>query len=186
MTLRLRILEATLQIFNHKGPALTLTDICQELKISKKTIYTVFKDKEDLLMEMIDWCFSEIKENEKAIIEDPHLSLTEKIRKVIIVLPARYREFNWRQLAKVREKYPELHKAIQKRIESDWEETIRLLEEGIKEGAVRPISIPVLKLMIEASIVHFLESDDLEAAHLTYPKALDEMMEIVMHGIETK
>lgn len=186
MTLRLRILEAALEIFNQKGPSLTLNDICQVLKISKKTIYTVFIDKEDLLLEMVNWCFSEIKESEKLIINDPELTLTEKIKKVIIVLPERYKEFNWRQLTNVREKYPELHQAMQKRIESDWEETIRLIEQGIEEGVIRPISIPVLKLMIEASIVHFLERAELEEVHIPYPKALDEMMKILMYGIENK
>jgi AcrR family transcriptional regulator len=183
MTLRLKILEATLEIFNEKGPSLTLTDICQVLKISKKTIYTVFKDKEDLLMEMMDWCFSEIKASEKEIVNDPTLTITEKIKKVIIVLPARYKEFNWRQLANVRDKYPVLHKAMQRRIESDWEGTIELIEQGIEEGVVQPISIPVLKLMIEASIVHFLECDELEKENIPYPEALDQMMKILMYGL---
>ena len=43
-----KILEATIKVFNKKGLKFTMDDIASELSMSKKTIYTVFKDKETM------------------------------------------------------------------------------------------------------------------------------------------
>ena len=87
MELKERILDAAIDAFNDKGAKFTLEDISKSLNISKKTIYTVFEDKESLLKGLIEYGFDSIKENEKRIYEDKALSTTEKIRQIIIVLP---------------------------------------------------------------------------------------------------
>ena len=54
MELKEMILEGTLEVFNRKGIKFTMDDIAKALNISKKTIYTVFDDKESLFMAMVD------------------------------------------------------------------------------------------------------------------------------------
>ena len=49
MELRETILEGTIQAFNKKGLKFTMDDIAALLGISKKTIYTVFQDKNTLV-----------------------------------------------------------------------------------------------------------------------------------------
>ena len=44
MTLELQILDAAIEAFNEKGVKFTMDDIAKALGISKKTIYTVYKD----------------------------------------------------------------------------------------------------------------------------------------------
>ena len=53
MELRETILEETIQAFNKKGLKFTMDDIAALLGISKKTIYTVFQDKNTLVSEMV-------------------------------------------------------------------------------------------------------------------------------------
>ena len=74
-----RILIATIKLFNEKGLKFTMDDIAAELKISKKTIYQIFKDKESMFLHMVDYCFDAIKESEKVIIDSVELSTTDKI-----------------------------------------------------------------------------------------------------------
>ena len=50
MELRETILEGTIQAFNKKGLKFTMDDIASLLGMSKKTIYTVFRDKESLFL----------------------------------------------------------------------------------------------------------------------------------------
>ena len=52
MELRETILEGTIQAFNKKGLKFTMDDIAALLGISKKTIYTVFQDKNTLVSEI--------------------------------------------------------------------------------------------------------------------------------------
>ncbi len=67
MELRETILEGTIQAFNKKGLKFTMDDIASLLGMSKKTIYTVFQDKNTLVSEMVDYCFDSIKESEQEV-----------------------------------------------------------------------------------------------------------------------
>ena len=55
MDLKETILEGTIGIFNEKGLKFTMDDIAESLKISKKTIYKVFQNKEELFLAMVDY-----------------------------------------------------------------------------------------------------------------------------------
>lgn len=98
MELKQKILETAIVVFNQKGMKFTMDDLARQLEISKKTIYTVFLNKEELLYGMVDYMFDSIKESERAIVEDGSLSLIEKIRSILVVLPAGYRELDFSQL----------------------------------------------------------------------------------------
>ena len=58
--LKVKILEAAVALYAKKGVKFILDDIAHELRISKKTIYIVFKDKEDLMISMVDYCLKSI------------------------------------------------------------------------------------------------------------------------------
>ena len=49
--LRKTILNGTMEVFNQKGLKFTMDDIAKQLGISKKTIYKVFNDKEEMFLE---------------------------------------------------------------------------------------------------------------------------------------
>lgn len=178
-----RILEAAALAFSEKGVKMKMEDVAKALAISKKTIYTIFPDKESLLSAMIENGFMRIKERERAILSDQHLTTLEKIREVIIALPESMQHMDFKQFHEVSTKYPKLFKIIEAHIESEWEPTLGLLEQGIAEGVIRPINPVVLKLMVEASIEHFLDSRVLESSGISYVKALEEMMAILLEGI---
>lgn len=184
MELKERILEAVIVVFNEKGIKFTMDDVAKQLEISKKTIYTVFQNKEALLYEMVDYAFDSIKESERAIMEDSSLSLIEKIRRILVVLPAGYREVDFSQLYLLKEKYPKIYKKLEYRLETGWESTIALLEQGIKEGVIRPIRIPIFKMMFEATLEQFFQRDILVMNHISYTEALDEVLGILVDGIK--
>lgn len=75
--LQKNILDATLRVFDQKGLKFTMDDLAKELSISKKTIYTVYDDKEALFLAMVDYIFDSIKESEQMILTDPSLSVVE-------------------------------------------------------------------------------------------------------------
>lgn len=177
------ILAGTVQAFNQKGLKFTMDDIASLLGISKKTIYTVFADKEALFLAMVDELFDSVKESERQILEDADLSTTEKLRRVLGVLPESYKEVDFRQLYLLKEKYPKIYDQVELRLETGWETTIELLEQGIKEGVIRPIRIPLFKLMMEAALEQFFQRDILIKNRITYAEALDEVVEILLDGI---
>ena len=186
METRQMILEGTIRAFNRKGLKFTMDDVAKELSMSKKTIYTVFRDKESLCFAMVDYLFDSIKESEQRVLNDESLDTLEKIRKVLGVIPEGYREIDFRQLYLLREKYPAIYQRVEERLETGWENTIALLEQGMREGVVRKVDIPIVKMMMEAAIEQFFQRDILLQNGITYMDALDEVVGILVDGIRTR
>ena len=184
MSQKEEILKATLQVFNDKGLKFTMDDIAERMKISKKTLYKVFDDKETLFLAMVDYMFDTIKESERAVIENEDLSTVDKIHKVLGVLPEGYKDVDLRQLYLLKEKYPKIYKQVELRLETGWETTIELIEQGIAEGCIQPVRIPILKIMLEASVEQFFQRDILVQNKVSYQDALDEVVNILMEGIK--
>ena len=183
MKLKITILEGALQAFRQKGLKFTMDDIAKILGISKKTIYTVFQDKEALFLAMVDYLFDSIKECERQIVENTDLTTIEKIRDILGVMPDAYKDIDFRQFYTLKEKYPEIYAQVETRLETGWESTIQLLEKGMEEGVVRHVKIPILKTMLEAALEEFFQRDILICHQISYAEALDEVVGILMDGI---
>ena len=166
-----------------KGLKFTMDDLAKELSISKKTIYTVYDDKEALFLAMVDYIFDSIKESEQMILTDPSLSVVEKLHRILGVLPEGYQNIDLRKLYSLRDKYPKIYQKVELRLSTGWEPTIQLIEMGMAEGSIRPVPICLVKMMLEASIEQFFQRDILSRNQLTYADALKEVVEILMYGI---
>lgn len=183
MELREIILEGTIKAFNRKGLKFTMDDIASELGMSKKTIYTVFSDKQSLFLNMVEYMFDRIKKSEEKVVNDDSLNTREKIRKILGVMPEGYQEVDFRQLYLLRDKYPDIYSRVEERLETGWETTIALLEQGMREGVIRKIPIPIIKMMLEASLEQFFQRDILIQNKLSYAQALQMVVDILMDGI---
>lgn len=180
------ILEATIRVFNYKGLKFTMDDLAKELGMSKKTIYSVYSDKEALFFDMVDFLFDNIKVSEQMVVEDISLSTTEKIRKILGVMPEGYKDVDFRQLYMLKDKYPDIYRKVEERLESGWETTISLIEQGICEGVIRNVSIQIVKMMLEASLEQFFKRDILIHNRISYTDALSEVVNIIVDGIAVK
>lgn len=183
MELTQTILEGTIKAFNRKGMKFTMDDIARILGMSKKTIYTVFKTKDELLLSMVDYLFDSIKNSECKIVENKEMTTLEKIKKILGVLPEGYKDIDFGQLYLLKDKYPQIYNQVELRLETGWESTIALLEQGMKEGVIREIKIPILKIMLESSLEQFFQRDILIRHHISYSEALEEVVKIIMDGI---
>ena len=182
--MRQKIMESVINQFNLKGMKFTMDDISKDLHISKKTIYKEFNDKDELFFATVDYGFSAIKQKEAEIIGDDSLDLMEKITKVIVCLPDNYKNIDFRMVYQLRDKYPNVYERVSKRIESDWEETEKLLKQAVDEGLIRKdIPISVVKLTIEGAIEKFLGTDELSKTDLSYEESLNDMIDIIINGI---
>lgn len=183
MELRETILEGTIQAFNKKGLKFTMDDIAKILGMSKKTIYTVFRDKESMFYAMVDHMFDHIKESQQRIVEDESLTTIEKIQQIMCVMPEGYRNVDFHKLYQLKDRYPAVYKQVERRLETGWEDTITLFEQGMQEGCIRQVHIPLVKMMLEASLEQFFQRDILIQNHITYQEALNEVVGILMDGI---
>jgi AcrR family transcriptional regulator len=176
-------MDSVINQFNQKGMKFTMDDISKELHISKKTIYKEFDDKDELFFATVDYGFTKIKEKEAEIIRDDSLDIVEKLSRVIVCLPDNYRNIDFRMVYQLRDKYPDVYNRVASRIESDWEETERLLKTAMEQGKLKSVPIPVVKLTIEGAIEKFLSTEELSKTDLSYEDALNEMIDIIINGL---
>ncbi len=183
MELRDRIMEGAITCFREKGIRFTMDDLAEKLGMSKKTIYTVFAGKHELLVAMVEHVFFSIKESENKVLWDKNLTTVEKLRKLMGVFPDAYRDINFQGVFELREKYPEIYEIVEEKLETGWEATIALLEQGMTEGTIRKISIPIFKMMFEASLEQFFQRDILQKNSISYQQALTEVVDILIDGV---
>ena len=143
-------------------------------------------DKEELFLDMVDYLFDFIKESERKVMEDPKLGTLDKIRKILGVLPEGYREIDLRKLYELKEKFPNTYRRVEERLETGWENTMELLEQGIREGVIRPLPLCLVKMMLEAALEQFFQRDILIVNNLTYGDALDTVVDILVDGIAVR
>ena len=185
--IREKILKGTIQVFNKKGLKLTMDDVADELKISKKTIYKEFSSKDEIFETMVDYVFDNIKKREKEILNSDGYSTIEKIRLFLSAMPESYRNINFQELHPLKDKYPKVYKKLQKRLETGWEPAFKLLEQGKQEGIIREdADLKIFKIMMEASLERFFEKDVMKGSGRKYNDYLNEVVDILLIGIKSK
>jgi AcrR family transcriptional regulator len=181
--LKKKILDGTIEVFRKKGASFTMSDISKELGISKKTIYVQFDDKKSLLLELVDYFFDSLKENENRIWEDDTLDTKEKFTKILGAMPEASVDMDFASLYEMRGKYPEVDEKVRRRLESDWEKTLELLRQGKKEGIFKDVNETVFQITFEATLERFLNGDELSRNHVKYGDALRELVDMLVGGI---
>ena len=71
-------------------------------------------------------------------------------------------------------------------METGWETTLTLMEQGMKEGVIRKVQLPIVKMMMEASLEQFFQRDILIQQGISYAEALNEVVDILVDGIAVK
>lgn len=184
--LKVRILDEAAKWFDTKGTRFTMDDLARSLGMSKKTIYTVFRDKRSIMIETIDRFFDDALKDEKEIIADGSISTVEKLLKVLGRVPERYVQTDLSQLNVLKEKYPSVYKHWKSCRESYWFGAEALLKQGIEEGSIRPLTLPIFKTMFQSTVEQFFQRDVLIKNKISYQDALAEVTSILVNGIIVK
>ena len=185
MTQNIEILESAIKAYNKKGLKFTMDDIAADIGISKKTIYTVFSGKDELLSKMVDYIFDGIRvAKSEALERDVDGDLRARIKAYLAAMPKGYEKINFAGLSDLKEKYPKLYRKVKSNLENNWEPAIELLEQGKREGVVRQdADLNIFRMMMESATTAFFERDTLKKAGLTYMQGLEQVVDILLGGI---
>lgn len=182
--LKNKILVNTIKVFNKKGLKLTMDDVALQMGISKKTIYKYFDSKEEIFDQIVDYIFDGIKTREKEILSEEGLSIDERTRKLLAAFPESFTAIDFAKLGDLKDKYPKIYKKMTRRLESGWEPTMELLEQGRKEGIYRKdADFTIFKIMMDASIAKLFETDTLKKTKIKYVDCLNQIVDILLLGI---
>ncbi|MDY4787718.1 MAG: TetR/AcrR family transcriptional regulator [Bacilli bacterium] len=154
--IREKIIEETIRLFLKEGVDLKLSDICENISISKKTIYQYFANKESLLLEAVDFLFGQIKEEQKTIL-NYSISNIEKLVLLLKAMPKEYQLIDMNYIISLNNKYPRVYQKMNYYLETGWEDTFMLMDKCKEEGSLKKeTNYEVFKLMYTSSIEKFI------------------------------
>lgn len=142
-----KIRKCALNHFNQDGVHFHLDTLSKELKISKKTLYKHYENKEAILSDIVDELFRAIKEKEHEIYTDQSLTPLEQLIEILCVYPD-YEAVNYHHILSIKETYPQLYQRVDQYLENNWDETFELLNLNIKLGLIRPIGNETFKTLL--------------------------------------
>ena len=182
--MREKIIDTAIEEFTRNGLKFTMNDVAKALGISKKTIYTVFESKQDVLMAIADRYARDFTDMRQEIEADTELDILEKLERLFCAIPTKYYNIGLSRIFELAQKYPKQYKYLMEAVSQGWALAEQYLEKGIREGKIRKdISKPVVMAMIRGTVTCFLESDILYKNGLTYEQGKEEMVQIIMKGI---
>ena len=184
--MREEIIDAAINEFANSGLKFTMTDVAKSMGISKKTIYTVFTSKEEVMEAIADRYFSDFLILEKEVELNQEMDVLSKIDLVLCALPDKYHNIGLNNLYGVRDKYPRVYKRLMGHVNKGWKSVEKYVNQGIEEHKIRPVSVPVLMSMIEGTVKQFMENSVLVNNQITYEEAKKEMADIIIEGIKVK
>lgn len=140
--IREQILQTATRLFMKYGlRSVTIDDVCNELRISKKTFYLYFRQKEELIDNVIQsYCDSNKgKRTEKqAYWNDPSLNSIDKFIKATTSLTKKENQESAVLFYDLIKYYPEVRNRMSTRMDEDGTQSFKTwLQSGIDEGLVR-------------------------------------------------
>ena len=159
-----RVIEAAARAFQMKGiKDVTMDDLAHSLTMSKRTIYQLFADKEELLLE----CMAYREERERRSMARALADTDNVINLMLYVFERRMREAEELppQFLSELKKYPRVMKFMRERHNAQVEQGVAFLQRGKEQGLLRPDLN--LRIVFEAmgALMEFSMSDAMLAAH---------------------
>lgn len=178
-----RILEAFREEIRQQGLRFSMDDLASRLGVSKKTLYKYYSSKAEILDELVDSAIGNMEEKAAFIINNEQLSLAEKLKGVIAVIPDQQELIDMRILNQMKKFFPEQWEKFDSFLQSDWEKIRNLVELGIEKGIIKDFNVSVMMKVIIASINTTLDQSFFLENHITPEDALNEIVSILSDGI---
>lgn len=179
--MRNQIIAAAMDEINEVGIKFTMNDLVKRLSISKSTLYAHFKSKEDLIGAIIDLGLASMRQQEKAILNNNALNVSEKLKALLLIHPPM--DISIQLMLKLKRNFPEeWDKCEQHRIEK-WQSIEALINEGILAGYFRSIDLTILRIIFDATVKELMDQGFFVHNTLSFSDSMNKMADILFRGI---
>ena len=187
--------EKKLQILQNVGNlylkfgirSVTMDDVASEFGISKKTLYTYFTDKEDLVSQVIDFYLNKPAFNLNGDGEGNAIDYFFVIRKHVVKT---LKYFNNNLEYDLKKSYPELYRKVRAyKRERIYNNTVKNFVNGVKEGLYRSELDPVTvaKLQVGRMLCTLnAENEFFSETELSSIELFDQIIDYHIHAICTE
>ncbi|MDR3062461.1 MAG: TetR/AcrR family transcriptional regulator [Dysgonamonadaceae bacterium] len=160
MELRDRIVEEASKLFFHNGiKSITMNDIASHMSISKRTLYEIFNDKEELLDDCLERSMAQGDREMEKLINDSH-NVIEAMMTIYAKLLTDMHYVNKSLVYDLRKYHPKLYKKIENKQKEGIEQFIPFFEKGVEQGLMEnDTNFEVLLWLLKAQFRMLMEGD---------------------------
>jgi AcrR family transcriptional regulator len=168
---RERILDAASRhFFTHGISMVTMDDLARELGMSKKTLYTHFRAKEELLDAVLDRRAARIRLLLQRVAHDPHLSFAAKIHAVGAEIAALLSDIKPSFLHSLQRHAPVHFQKVEEMRRSNLQRFFTtMIRDGQRLGLVRPDADPEFTVELLLNALMLLQKTELLERHKITP-----------------
>ena len=186
MELKERIIEEASRLFFQNGiKSITMSDIAGYLGISKRTLYEVFNDKEELLEACIDRSSKLADKKMTELVNESENVIDAMMRIYAEHLNDRYR-LNKSVVHDLRKYHPRLYHNIEGRQKGDTDIFVPLFEKGVEQGLLKnDIDSEILMWLLKAQFRMLMEDDFFPTGKFSINKFVEAIILNFTRGIAT-
>lgn len=188
MNVKHNILSAAQELFFRRGiKSVTLDDIASKLKISKKTIYENFENKDTIVFELVKAHLSHHKEEIQKLIEKSD-NIIEETMNIVQCSSEMMNHINPVVFEDLKTYYPKVWKYLEEFKSSFIMQTIiKGLEKGQRQGLIRKdINIQLIAYLRLLQINLLFETDILQKFNLSFNELQNQLTKHFLYGIATE
>lgn len=168
------VIKSVLKCFDKKGIKLSTDDVAKELKTSKRTIYTYFQSKDDMMRCAISYIFADIERQHKIIVASDKNWL-DKLIEILLVYPSVI-NLNGVDLKNIQRLNPDLYLLILENFATKWDLTFEVFEHCKEQGLIKQIDKEVFR-----AIFLGIYEQSIENPH--HQEILKECVRVVFDGL---
>lgn len=172
------LLSRILNIVAQRGPKGTIMDtVASELRMSKRTLYEIFQNKNDMLIKVLGWAHQRVNSFIAGFFTE-EANVLEAILKVGYLERSFVQRFDVRFFRDMHSLFPDLEKFHQDTEQKREKATLEILQRGIRQGLFRPdLNYPVLIEMLR------VQMESLKLAETRFPQGIK--LEDILDTIHT-
>lgn len=179
-----KIYFKVLKLFGAKGTRFTTDDLARELGTSKRTIYSHFTSKDEIIEKTIGFVFRDMHQADERILKDDSITLPEKLKLVLENIPDAYNlGAIIRHKDDLQRFYPDLWEEVNNHLNEAWEDLINLIEVGIQEQELAEVNTEVLRMMLNEALRKLLDYEYLAQKSFSFESGMKAMYDIILYGI---
>jgi len=160
-----KLIDTVLDLFMSQGAKFKMEDVAAAMKISKKTIYKDYGNKEDLIILVVHAIFEEIESKLKEVMESDEYDTFEKLIHLTCTFPD-VKVVDYHKAILLKEDFPKPYAMFISYIEDNWTLSKQLFEKCIEEGRIKPIDHDLFRIIILGITKQVLSMKDADQEEL--------------------
>lgn len=179
-----QILMVTYQEMNKHDLKFTMDDIASQLGMSKKTLYKLFRSKNDLITAVIQALLQVALATEEKVMQ-ANIPLAQKISNFLLSDMEDFPHPSSLMARDIHNHHPEAYRLLSDFSAKRTERLAKLLEQGIEEGIIASVPTGFIGELLGSTAETIIRNKMAEKHHLTLHESMKITIQLIMKGLLT-